>query len=248
MPNIQVKLRRGTTAQHAGFTGAEGEVTVDTDLDTLRVHDGSTAGGERLAKYSELASAGTGTVTSVDSGTGLTGGPITSSGTLSIDSGGVGTTELADDAITPAKISSTETLLNVNDTQGTIGLGILANSSSSSPKVSMDGGVRVGDVAPSVAGELEVTGNGTANILVVENTSTTATDQSIISVRGPSVTFQMKDTVAPSNQGIYNITVDSGFLQINLVSDDGLTTTGLMKLTSAGNLFIKGTLSENQTL
>jgi hypothetical protein len=248
MPNIQVKLRRGTTAQHAGFTGAEGEVTVDTDLDTLRVHDGSTAGGVRLAKHSELGAGGGGTVTSVGSGTGLTGGPITTSGTLSIDSGGVGTTELADDAITPAKISSTETLLNVNDTQGTIGLGILANSSSSSPKVNMDGGVRVGNVAPSVAGELEVTGNGGANILVVENTSTTATDQSIISVRGPSVTFQMKDTVAPSNQGTYNITVDSGFLQINLISDNGLTTTGLMKLTSAGNLFIKGTLSENQAI
>jgi|13_taG_2_1085334.scaffolds.fasta_scaffold66713_2 hypothetical protein len=109
MPNIQVKLRRGTTAQHAGFTGAEGEVTVDTDLDTLRVHDGSTAGGERLAKYSELASAGTGTVTSVDSGTGLTGGPITTSGTLSIAAGGVDTTQLADNGVTFAKMQDINT-------------------------------------------------------------------------------------------------------------------------------------------
>ena len=85
MPNIQVQFRRGTTTQHGSFTGAVGEVTVDTDLDTLRVHDGSTAGGVRLAKHSELAGAGGGgTVTSVDSGTGLTGGPITSSGTLSL--------------------------------------------------------------------------------------------------------------------------------------------------------------------
>jgi hypothetical protein len=50
MPNIQVKLRRGTTAQHAGFTGAEGEVTVDTDKDTVIVHDGTTAGGHELLK------------------------------------------------------------------------------------------------------------------------------------------------------------------------------------------------------
>jgi len=56
MPNIQVQFRRGTTSQHSSFTGATGEVTVDTDLDTLRVHDGSTAGGVRLAKYSELSS------------------------------------------------------------------------------------------------------------------------------------------------------------------------------------------------
>jgi len=50
MPNIQVKLRRGTTAQHAGFTGAEGEVTVDTDKETVVVHDGSTAGGHELRR------------------------------------------------------------------------------------------------------------------------------------------------------------------------------------------------------
>lgn len=52
----QVQLRRGTTAQHAGFTGAVGEITVDTDLDTIKVHDGSTAGGIRLARYDELGS------------------------------------------------------------------------------------------------------------------------------------------------------------------------------------------------
>ena len=41
----QVRLRRGTTAEHASFTGAEGEITVDTDKDVIVVHDGSTAGG-----------------------------------------------------------------------------------------------------------------------------------------------------------------------------------------------------------
>ena len=37
--------RRGTTAQHAAFTGLLGELTVDTDKDVVVVHDGSTAGG-----------------------------------------------------------------------------------------------------------------------------------------------------------------------------------------------------------
>lgn len=50
MPNIEVKLRRGTTAQHSTFTGAEGEVTVDTDKDTVIVHDGTTAGGHELRR------------------------------------------------------------------------------------------------------------------------------------------------------------------------------------------------------
>jgi hypothetical protein len=43
--STQVQLRRGTTAQHATFTGAPGEVTVDTTENMLRVHDGSTVGG-----------------------------------------------------------------------------------------------------------------------------------------------------------------------------------------------------------
>src|SRR6056300_588048 len=50
MSNIEVKLRRGTSAQHSTFTGAEGEVTVDTDKDTVIVHDGSTAGGHEILK------------------------------------------------------------------------------------------------------------------------------------------------------------------------------------------------------
>ena len=45
-----LKLRRGTTTQHASFTGAEGEVTVDTTKDTAVVHDGSQAGGRPMAR------------------------------------------------------------------------------------------------------------------------------------------------------------------------------------------------------
>ena len=46
---VQLQLRSGTTTQHSTFTGAVGEVTVDTTNKTLRVHDGSTVGGTRLA-------------------------------------------------------------------------------------------------------------------------------------------------------------------------------------------------------
>lgn len=46
----QLKLRRGTTSQHSTFTGAEGEITVDTTKDTLVVHDGATAGGRPVLR------------------------------------------------------------------------------------------------------------------------------------------------------------------------------------------------------
>jgi hypothetical protein len=52
-----LQLRRGTTTQHNTFTGAVGEVTVDTTKDTVVVHDGSTAGGFPLATEAYVTSA-----------------------------------------------------------------------------------------------------------------------------------------------------------------------------------------------
>ena len=50
----QLQLRRGTTSQHSTFTGANGEVTIDTDKKVLVVHDGATAGGIPLAKQATV--------------------------------------------------------------------------------------------------------------------------------------------------------------------------------------------------
>ena len=50
-----VQFRRGTEAQNNSFTGNAGEMSVDTTNKTIRVHDGSAAGGSRLATYAEVA-------------------------------------------------------------------------------------------------------------------------------------------------------------------------------------------------
>lgn len=50
-----VQFRRGTTAQHENFIGAPGEVTVNVDLNTLCVHDGTTPGGTILARAGDLS-------------------------------------------------------------------------------------------------------------------------------------------------------------------------------------------------
>lgn len=49
----QVQFRRGTTSEHSTFTGAEGEITVDTDKKTAVIHDGATAGGFALSRTDE---------------------------------------------------------------------------------------------------------------------------------------------------------------------------------------------------
>lgn len=48
MAHTQVQLARGTSAQTLAYTGPAGEVTVNTDDWSLRVHDGATPGGRPL--------------------------------------------------------------------------------------------------------------------------------------------------------------------------------------------------------
>ena len=43
MATTQVQFRKGTTTEHAQFTGANAEITVDTKKKTAVVHDGTDA-------------------------------------------------------------------------------------------------------------------------------------------------------------------------------------------------------------
>ena len=54
-----LKLRGGSTAEHSTFTGEAREVTVDTQKNTVVVHDGSTVGGHPLLKVSDIGTAST---------------------------------------------------------------------------------------------------------------------------------------------------------------------------------------------
>jgi len=69
----QVQFRRGTTSEHSTFTGAVGEITVDTDKDVVVVHDGSTAGGFPLVRQLSDLSAITATAAELNVLDGFTG-------------------------------------------------------------------------------------------------------------------------------------------------------------------------------
>lgn len=62
-----LQLRRGTTAQNDAFTGLAGELTMDTETKTLRVHDGETLGGFTVGNSENNTATGTSTfdITSV---------------------------------------------------------------------------------------------------------------------------------------------------------------------------------------
>ena len=50
MATTQVQFRKGTTPEHAMFTGANAEITVDTEKKTAVVHDGTDVGGFELQR------------------------------------------------------------------------------------------------------------------------------------------------------------------------------------------------------
>jgi len=53
----QVQFRRGTTAQNDNFLGAAGEISIDTQKLTLRVHNGLLTGGSALPVLQDLTTA-----------------------------------------------------------------------------------------------------------------------------------------------------------------------------------------------
>ena len=50
MATTQVQFRKGNTTEHAQFTGANAEITVDTQKKTAVVHDGTDVGGFELQR------------------------------------------------------------------------------------------------------------------------------------------------------------------------------------------------------
>lgn len=79
----QIQVRRGTAANWTSTnpTLAAGEFGFETDTNKLKCGNGSSAWNS----LSYVATGATGTVTSVVASTGLTGGTITSTGTIAID-------------------------------------------------------------------------------------------------------------------------------------------------------------------
>jgi len=137
----RVQRRRGTTAEHSSFTGAVGEISVDTTKDTIAVHDGSQAGGFPLAREDMnnvtnrigitqlncsdgsanqfLKTNGSGTLSfaTVDATTAAVGGDLSGTvGNAQIVSNSITTTELA-----PAAVA------NVNIADNTITRGKILN-------------------------------------------------------------------------------------------------------------------------
>jgi hypothetical protein len=99
----QIQIRRGTASQwtSANPTLASGEFGYESDTGKFKIGTGSTA-------WTSLSYQGAGTVTSITAGTGLSGGAITTSGTIAIDTA------------TTVDVSTAQTLTNKTLTSPTL--------------------------------------------------------------------------------------------------------------------------------
>jgi len=154
----QLQIRRGTTAQMNAFTGAEGELAVNTTTDTLHVHDGATAGGKALARadgsniatyagsFTTLTASGAATLnTLASSGATLSGGTINGMTVgASTPSTGAFTTISASGAITGNVTGNlTGSVLTAAQTNIT-SVGTLSTLSVSG-EITANGGIALGD-------------------------------------------------------------------------------------------------------
>jgi hypothetical protein len=122
----QIQIRRGTAAQwtSANPTLAAGEFGYETDTNKAKIGNGSSA----WTALSYAISGAAGTVTSIIAGTGLSGGTITSTGTIAIDTA------------TTADLTTAQTLTNKTLTDPKINLAINAQTGTTYTFVLTDNG------------------------------------------------------------------------------------------------------------
>jgi hypothetical protein len=218
-----IQWRRGTTSQHSSFTGLVGEITVDTDLNTVIVHDGSTAGGHRLAKYSDV-----GTQESIED---------TVSGLLV---GGTGVTITYDDSAGTLTIDG-----QTGDITGvTAGASLSGGGTSGAVTLAFDGSAVAQHIIPSadITYDLGSSSKQWRDVYIGPG-SLYVNGQKVIEDNSGTIQFS-----ADANQNIGLITSGSGDVELNasgtgtinfqsgITVDSGQTLTGTGGLTMASNI------------
>ena len=153
----QLQIRRGTTAQMNAFTGAEGELAVNTSTDTVHVHDGSTAGGFALAK-ADGSNIGTyaGSFTTISASGAITGnvtGNLTGSVLTAAQTNITSVGTLSSLAVTGALTVDTNTLV-VDATNNRVGIG------TSSPRTLVNASSATGAILTLESSDTSLTTNG----------------------------------------------------------------------------------------
>ena len=225
-----LKLRRGTTSQHNTFTGAEGEVTIDTTKDTAVVHDGSTAGGRPLARE-DMSNVSSSSI----------------AGRLGADS--IATTKIAagtlpsDVKITDSNVSGNLTITSADIVNGTIVNADIASNAAIAGTKLENSGVTAGQYGSSSAIPIvTVDAQG-----LVTAASTTAVDSTKIQNGTTEVATANAGNITMKRSGTTRLVVDNAGVDVtgtldvagNTTIDNGTNTTFSVKCDDAGVALIR---------
>ena len=246
----QVQFRRGTTSQNNAFTGAAGEISVDTEVKTIRIHDGSTQGGITLARAdltNTSAITGSSTTTLTNKTVNLTSNTL--SGTVAQFNTALSDGDFA--TLAGAETLTNKTINGDNNTISSIANGSLTNSSITINGVSTSlGGTRTlvtDDIAEdgspvnlwytdtrsrAAVSVTDVSGDGSLSY----NSGT-----GVITYTGPSAS-----DVRAHFSGSTGVTITSGAISIGQAVGTGSNVT-FNDLTVSGNLTVSGTTTSVNT-
>lgn len=230
----QVQLRRGTTAEHATFTGAVGEVTVDVDKDTLVVHDGVTAGGVPLAKAADAVSTSGGTINGNLTLTGYLAGPAT----FTIDPAAVGDNTGTVVIAGNLQVDGTTTTVN-STTMDVADLNITVASGAANAAAADGAGITIAGAAATItynagtdaidvnkaltASSMTVSGDASAANISASGDMTVAGTTSLKDIReavGQDTSTSGVVTLHCAAQGVFNFTTaQTANRTINFVAD-----------------------------
>ena len=238
MPTV-LQFRRGTSAQNDAFTGALGEISVDTDKDTLRVHDGSTAGGSELLTASSTATLTNKTLTSANVTTALL--PTTADGAVL----GSASKEFSDLFLADA---STIQLGNDQDVVLThvadVGLTLKNSAANVGMKLTLQTGdtdIATNDILGSIECQAPDEGTGTDAILVAAGIEAVSEGDFSASSNATKLSFKTGSSEAAtekmslSSGGNLNVTGNvsvGGNLDVTGTSDSNITNAGSIQLDS----------------
>ncbi len=215
-------FRRGTTTQNNNFTGAAGEITVDTTTKTLRVHDNSTAGGEGVVGLTAAQTLTNKTLTSPT----INGGTFSGTFTGTISPGQVTTNSIvsngsnADISIQPSGTgdvllsalrvngttldSSDSTKITIAENVDVTGTLAVAGALSSATSLALASGATV----TGIADEDNMSSNS-ATLLATQQSVKAYVDTEIGNISTTSIVQNNSNiTVADSGSGTITVTVD----------------------------------------
>jgi hypothetical protein len=214
----QIQIRRGTASQwtSANPTLASGEFGYESDTGKFKLGNGSTA-------WTSLSYQGAGTVTSITAGTGLSGGAITTSGTITIDTA------------TTVDVSTAQTLTNKTLTTPTLTLSTTTNSAegriawdSTSDKIIMGDGSSTKEFASSTLAFNAQTGTTYTFVLADKDKLVTASNASAQTYSIPtnaSVAYPIGTQINIIQIGAGQVTINAVTSGTTTVSSTGATST-----------------------